>query len=126
MRRAVDLFNVLRSRNTSNLRGNRGRVKEFSGHRFILLSVEHNFRNTPLLMTGIPFLYKSGIELIVHGTAACTWASSPLPFGLTTNGWHTEAGFGISRILGLFRLDYTYRFTKPRNSFVSLGVAQIL
>jgi hypothetical protein len=106
------------------LRG--GSVKEFSGHRFILLSIEHNFRNTPVLMTGIPFLYRSGIELIAHATFARSWSSSPLPFGGTTNGWYSEAGLGLSRIFGLFRLDYTYRFAHPRNAFISLGVAQLL
>jgi hypothetical protein len=101
-------------------------VKEFSGHRFNLLSVEHNFRNTPVLMTGIPFLYKSGIELMAQGTFARSWSSSPLPFGRTTNGWYSEAGLGLSRFFGLFRLDYTYRFSDPLNSFVSPGVAQLL
>jgi hypothetical protein len=106
------------------LRG--GGVKEFTGDRFVVLTLEHNFRNTPFLWLNIPFLYKNGIELIVHGTAARSWSSSPVPFGRTTDGWYTEAGFGISRIMGLFRLDYTYRFANPRNSFVSLGVAQLL
>jgi hypothetical protein len=106
------------------LRG--GGVKEFTGDRFVVFSLEHNFRNTPFLILNIPFLYKNGIELIIHGTAARSWSSSPLPFGRTTDGWYTEAGFGISRILGLFRLDYTYRFAHPRNAFVSLGVAQLL
>ena len=101
-------------------------MKEFSGHRFNLLSVEHNFRNTPVLMTGIPFLYKSGIELMAQGTFARSWSSSPLPFGRTTNGWYSEAGLGLSRFFGLFRLDYTYRFSDPLNSFVSPGVAQLL
>jgi hypothetical protein len=106
------------------LRG--GRVKEFAGHRFVVLSLEHNFRNTPFLILNIPLLYKNGIELIIHGTAARSWSSSPLSFGRATDGWYMEAGFGISRILGLFRLDYTYRFANPRNSFISLGVAQLL
>jgi hypothetical protein len=106
------------------LRG--GSVKEFAGHQFVIVALEHNFRNTPFLILNIPFLYKNGIELILHGTAARTWSSSPLPFSHTTDGWYTEAGFGISRVLGLFRLDYTYRFAHPRNAFISLGVAQLL
>jgi len=106
------------------LRG--GSVKEFAGHSFVVFSLEHNFRNTPFLILNIPFLYKNGIELLVHGTAARAWSSSPLPFSHTTNGWYTEAGVGVSRVLGLFRLDYTYRFAHPRNAFVSLGVAQLL
>ena len=106
------------------LRG--GSVKEFRGQRFVILTLEHNFRNTPFLYLNIPFLYKNGIEVILHATTARTWSSSALPFGETTNGWYYEAGFGLSRLLGLFRLDYTYRFAHPRNAFVSLGVAQLL
>ena len=106
------------------LRG--GSVKEFSGHQFVMFSLEHNFRNTPFLILNIPFLYKNGIELIAHATFARSWSSSPLPFGRTTNGWYSEAGLGLSRLFGLFRLDYTYRFAHPRNAFISLGVAQLL
>ena len=106
------------------LRG--GDVKEFSGDRFVSLSVEHNFRSTPFLILNIPFLYKNSIELITYGTVAQTWSKTPLAFGTTTNGWYSEAGVGISRILSFFRLDFTYRFMQPRGLFVSLGVAQII
>ena len=106
------------------LRG--GNLREFSGDRFVTLSVEHNFRSTPFLILNIPFLYKNSIELITYGTVAQTWTRAPLPFGTTTNGWYSEAGIGISRILSFFRLDFTYRFTQPRGLFVSLGVAQII
>jgi hypothetical protein len=101
-------------------------LKEFAGDRFISLCVEHNFRSTPFLFLNIPFLYKNSIELITYGTVAQTWSKVPLPFGTTTNGWYSEAGVGISRILSFFRLDFTYRFKQPRGLFVSLGVAQII
>ncbi len=106
------------------LRG--GEIKEFTGTRFVALSLEHNFRSTPFLLLDIPFLYKQGIEVLVHGTTARTWSRAPLPFGAPTNGWYHEAGFGFSRILGILRLDYTYRFASPAGSYLSLGVAQIL
>lgn len=102
-------------------------AKEFSGNQFVLLSAEHNFRSIPFLALNIPFLYKNSIELIVHGTVARSWNSSsnPSPFGRATDGWYSEAGFGFSRIFGLFRLDYTYRFADPRNAFISLGFARV-
>lgn len=108
------------------LRG--GDIKEFSGNQFVLLSIEHNFRSTPFLALNIPFLYKSSVELLVHGAFARTWNSSstPSPFGHVTGDWYSEAGLGISRLFGLFRLDVTYRFTEPRNTFVTFGVARIL
>jgi hypothetical protein len=106
------------------LRG--GGVKEFTGRRFVSLTVEHNFRSTPFLMLDIPYLYKNSVEIILYGTAAQTWSSQPLPFGTTTNGWYSEAGIGISRILTFFRFDFTYRFAQPRSIFVTLGVAQLI
>jgi hypothetical protein len=103
-----------------------GNVKEFAGDRFVSLSVEHNFRSTPFLLLNIPYLYRNSIELILHGTVAQTWSSSILPFGKTTDGWYSEAGVGVSRILSFFRLDVSYRFVEPRGLFLTFGVAQIL
>jgi hypothetical protein len=101
-------------------------VKEFAGDRFVSLSVEHNFRSIPFLFLNIPFLYRNSIELIVHGTVAQTWSSSTLPFGRTTDGWYSEAGLGISRLFGFFRMDVSYRFMQPRGFFLTFGVSPIL
>ena len=106
------------------LRG--GGVKEFSGQRFVTFTIEHNFRSTPFLMLNIPYLYRNSIEVTLYGTAAQTWTSKALPFGVSTNGWYSEAGIGISRILTFFRCDFTYRFAQPRGLFVTLGVAQLI
>jgi len=106
------------------LRG--GGVKEFVGHRFATVSVEHNFRSTPFLLLNVPYLYRNNIELIVHGAVAQAWSTSPLPFGRTTGGWYTEAGIGISRILSFFRLDLTYRMKEPRGLYLTLGIAQLI
>lgn len=106
------------------LRG--GGIKEFTGQRFVTFTIEHNFRSTPFLMLNIPYLYKNSVELILYGTAAQTWSPKALPFGTTTNGWYSEAGIGISRILTFFRFDFTYRFAQPRTLFVSVGVAQLI
>lgn len=101
-------------------------LKEFTGRSFVSLSLEHNFRSTPFLILDIPYLYRNSIEVIAHGTVAQSWSSSPLPFGATTNGWYSEAGVGISRILTFFRVDCTFRFAQPRGVFFSIGVAQII
>ncbi len=101
-------------------------VREFTGHHFAALAVEHNFRSTPFLLLNIPYLYKNSIELIVYGAAAQSWSSSRLPFGTTTGGWYTEAGIGISRIFTFFRFDLTYRMKDPRGLYFSLGVAQLI
>ncbi len=104
-------------------------VKEFSGDRFVVLSVEHNFRRIPFLASGIPFLYESNLELIVFGSVAQSWLSpSSLagpPIFNTTRGWFYEGGVGISRILDIFRLDLTWRGVEPRGLALTLGIGDI-
>jgi hypothetical protein len=103
-------------------------VKEFGGERFVLLTVEHNFRNTPFLVLNIPFLYKNSIEVIVHASVAQSWVRSNSTSIILqpTNGWYTETGLGISRIFGLLRLDITRRFKEPAGTFLTISLANIL
>ncbi len=96
--------------------------REFVGDRFVMLTVEHNFRNVPFLALDMPFLYKSGMEVLVDGAAGQSWLNGVS----TTNGWYYEAGFGIGKIFGLIRADLTYRLSKPNNLFFSLGISSIL
>jgi len=107
------------------LRG--ARVKEFSGDRFVSMSVEHNFRRVPLLATGIPFLYENNLEIIAFGSIAQSWVpstgQSPLLSGVATGGWYYEVGFGVGRILDLFRLDLTWRGKEPRGFVVTLSIS---
>lgn len=98
------------------------RVKEFGGDRFVMINLEHNFRNVPFLALDIPFLYRNNIELLIHGSAAQTWIGSTS----TSNGWYAEAGVGISRIFDLIRMDLTYRFKEPRRFYFTLSVANML
>ncbi|HTY11931.1 MAG TPA: DUF5686 family protein [Bacteroidota bacterium] len=105
-------------------------VKEFSGDRFVLLSVEHNFRRLPFLASGIPFLYESNLEVIVFGSVAQSWltpsALAGPPTFNTTNGWYYEGGVSLSRILDLFRVDLTWRGKAPRSLALTLGIGDIL
>ena len=106
-------------------------VKEFSGDRYVLLSVEHNFRRLPFLATGIPFIYNNNLEMMVFGSVAQTWFSSSSrrtipPSFVTTNGWYYEGGIGVGRILELFRLDLTWRGKEPRGLSLTVGISDIL
>ena len=102
-------------------------IREFGGDQFMLLAVEHNFRNIPWLALDIPFLYKNSVELITYGTVAQSWMmnNSYTPFTNPTNGWYAEAGVGISRLFGLLRVNFTYRFTQPEQFLVSFSIAQL-
>ena len=97
-------------------------IKELHGNRYVMLNLEHNFRNVPFLWLNIPFLYRNSIELIAHGSFAQTWRGNIS----TSKGWYSEAGIGISRMLDIFRFDVTYRLKEPRNIFITLGVASLL
>ena len=101
-------------------------VKEFSGTSYCAISLEHNFRSIPFLALGIPFLYENGIELIVHGGAARTWTGGRTELPRTADGWYTEAGVSISRILDLFRADFTWRLSAPTAFRFTVGVAGLL
>ncbi|MBI4429636.1 MAG: carboxypeptidase-like regulatory domain-containing protein [Ignavibacteriales bacterium] len=107
------------------LRG--ARPKEFGGDQFVVIAAEHNFRSAPFLLADIPFLYKHGIELIIHGTLARAWVRNGLTALTTneTNGWYAEAGIGISRILGLLRIDFTRRFSVPPAWVTTISVANL-
>jgi hypothetical protein len=103
-------------------------VNEFAGDQQMAFSLEHNFRSIPFLWLNIPFLYKNNIEIITFANCAHAWTSSSVPsiYNRPTNGWYSESGIGISRILGLFRLDVTRRFTPPSSWVWTLGIATIL
>ncbi|MFZ1083093.1 MAG: DUF5686 family protein [Candidatus Kryptoniota bacterium] len=98
------------------------RPAEFVGDRFAMVSVEQNFRNVPFLLLGIPYLYEKGMEILVDGSAAQSWLDGKS----TTNGWYYEAGIGLGKILGLIRMDLTYRISKPNALFFSVGMSSIL
>jgi hypothetical protein len=104
------------------LRG--GRVKEFSGTSYAALILEHNFRSIPFLALGIPFLYESGIEFILHGALAQTWTDGPTPYP-ATGGWYSEVGVGLSRIFEVLRTDLTWRLKEPRLVAFTLGFATV-
>ncbi len=99
-----------------------GLVREYTGDAVVAVSVEQNFRSLPFLALDIPFLYRNGVEFIVHGAFARSWMGD-IP---THEGWHAEAGIGFSRILDLIRIDLTYRFRDPARFYLTIGVASFL
>lgn len=96
--------------------------REFVGDRFVMLSLEHNFRNVPFLILNIPFLYKSGLDVLLDGAAGQSWLNGKS----TTNGWYYEAGIGLGKIFELIRMDLTYRISKPNALFFSVGMSSLL
>ena len=96
--------------------------REFIGDRFVMISAEHNFRSVPFLMLGIPFLYKSGIEVLINATAAQSWLNG----NSMTNGWYYGAGIGMGKIFELIRADLSYRISNPNGFFFTIGISNLL
>ena len=98
--------------------------REFAGARYLAVRLEHNFRSLPFLALHIPFLYKNGIELIVTGGAARAWDATWVRPGGCERLYY-EAGFAISRIFGLGRVDFTWRLSPPTGFAFTVGFASI-
>ncbi|MBI5021518.1 MAG: carboxypeptidase-like regulatory domain-containing protein [Ignavibacteriales bacterium] len=96
-------------------------IKEFRGDRFLKFNIEHNFRSTPFLAMDIPYFYRNGIEIILHGSFAQTWLAN----ATTSNGWYSEMGIGVSKIFDILRADFTYRMKEPKQFYFTLSVANI-
>ena len=96
-------------------------AKQFVGDRFVAINIEHNFRSVPFLALGIPFLYKRGIEFIVHGSAAQAWNGHIS----VTDKWYSEAGVGIGKIFDILRFDLTYKLKNPKRLFFTLGISSL-
>ena len=119
-------------------------VKEYNGSDYVAVSLEHNFRTLPFLWLGIPFLYDNGIEFLVHGGVAQTWAKDPelsfyppqpgpegsiplpTPIYRLTDGLYGEVGFGFGKIFQIIRADLTWRVSAPQRLMFTLGVSGIL
>jgi hypothetical protein len=99
------------------------KLKEFRGTSYAALEVEHNFRSIPFLLLGIPQSVRHNLELVLHAGMANSWGQGIFP--RHPDGWYYEAGFGLSRILDLFRMDLTWRLSSPGGLAVSVGVANL-
>ncbi|MGA9119329.1 MAG: DUF5686 family protein [Bacteroidota bacterium] len=98
-------------------------LKEFRGTSYAALEVEHNFRSLPFLLLGIPSSLRFNLEFLLHAGMANSWGQGDFPHH--SDGWYYEAGFGLSRILDLFRMDFTWRLSAPGGFAVSIGVANL-
>jgi hypothetical protein len=100
------------------LGGHRGvETREFYGDWYYSVHVEHNFRRTPFLWLGITPLYRTNWEFIITGGIART---------PNMNGIYSEAGFGITNIFDLLRVDLTYRFAAPRGVIMTLSLSDFI
>jgi hypothetical protein len=76
-------------------------IGAFGGTRYVSVRVEHNFSDLLWRVVGLPTYKGRGLDVIAHAGIAryehefAGVAQSLFP---PTNGWYSEAGFGIGRI----------------------------
>ncbi len=110
-------------------------VKEFYGDRYASLSVEHNFgelipgilRIPNLAAFGIEFIANVGIGWSEFSERTRAYTSTLLPSTQQTReGVYYEAGLGLNKILFIFRIDTSARFSQVSSPrfFFTLGFAQ--
>ncbi len=82
-------------------------LNEFMGQNYYAVSAEHNFRNIPFILAGIPSL---NADLIVRAAIGKTWTnlSALKTITTSTNGRYMEYSIGVGRLGGVFRFEITY------------------
>jgi hypothetical protein len=95
--------------------------KEFAGDRIAVVQIDYTVGSDPFRWLGIPVIKNT--DLILFAGSAWSDISAPgialqtIPVS-TARKIYTEAGFGLGRILGYFRIDCTWRIThREHNSF---------
>ena len=102
----------------------------YQGDRYAGIFWEHSFRTLPFELIGFRWAARQGYNVIVHGAHARTWLSDRLAGeigypGAEPTSFHHELGASLSGVLGLFRIDATWRIDRPGFT-LGLGVARIL
>ena len=103
-------------------------AREFTGDRSLALFLEQNFRSFPFALAGLPFLYRRSIDLVMFVHAGRTWVADPRirAFITVPDTWVAEAGIGLGRLFGFFRLDVARRFTPPGRWELTASLSPLL
>lgn len=87
-------------------------VSRYGGTSVVVLGLEHNFTDIWWRFLGLPTFNGRGPDLLGTVSAVNTVQRSTLtmPMWGATNGWYTEAGFGLARIPSFFSDLLYFRF----------------
>ena len=94
----------------------------FAGNGMIVLQAEHNWRSIPFQSLGLDFISDLFLDAITGVSVAKTWNESQYSIAPQQQKPYWEVYAGISRILGLFRVDVSYNSFKNFSVTASLGV----
>ena len=93
---------------------------EYSGTEMLALHIEHNWRTIPFQALGLDFISDLFIDLVTGVSGLKVWNNSSFSQAHVQDKPYWEIYAGISKILGLFRLDVSY------NSFNKVSITAAL
>ncbi len=95
---------------------------KFAGSEMVALHIEHNWRSVPFQALGLKFISDLYLDFITGASVLKTWNKSSYKISDSMNRPYWEIYTGISRILGLFRVDVCYNSLKKVSVTASVGV----
>ena len=94
----------------------------YTGSEMTALHLEHNWRSIPFQALGLDFISNLYLDFITGGGMLKTWNRSGYLIGSSMNKPYWEMYAGISRILGVFRIDVSYNAFKDISVTAAIGV----
>ena len=87
----------------------------YVGHQWGLLAWEHTFRTIPFEWLDWRWAVERHWSVIVHGAHGWSKQHREIPVGYSVldGQWHHEAGFSLSGLFTMFRLDAAWRLDSP-------------
>ena len=95
---------------------------QFVGDKVIALHVEENWRTIIFQALGLDFLTNSELDIVTGLSGMRIWNDTKYLNDLTQRKPYWEAYIGISRILAILRLDFSYNSLKIFNATLSTAV----
>ncbi len=94
----------------------------FTGDKMIAFHAEHNWRTIIFQALGLDFLTNSDLDIVTGGSVLRIWNDSKYFSELTQQKPYWEVYAGISRILGVIKLDFYYSSFKSVGATLSAAV----
>lgn len=95
---------------------------QFVGDKMIAMHVEENWRTIIFQALGLDFLTNSELDIVTGVSSVRIWNDTKFLNELTQQKPYWEAYIGISRILAILRLDFSYNSLKMFNARLSTAV----
>jgi hypothetical protein len=94
----------------------------YTGTEMVSLHLEHNWRSIPFQSLGIKFISDLYLDFITGASILKTWNNSDYMPNTAMDKPYWEIYSGISRILGIFKVDVSYNSLRKFSVTAAIGV----